>query len=159
MKKLFSVILASVMVMQVSSFSAMAEDEIVIHVSTTGASTGTGTATDPVDSLNTATEIAKNYLTQEELQALNRMVSAYLDIAEINACYTCFAGQSEYISNVLTKENADYIGMDISDYLALTPEQKLKANDKIGNGHAGDSVNRRFDQLMEDIHEAVKAVK
>ena len=60
---------------------------------------------------------------------------------------------------VLTKENADYIGMDISDYLALTPEQKLKANDKIGNGHAGDSVNRRFDQLLEDIHEAVKAVK
>ena len=77
----------------------------------------------------------------------------------INACYTGFAGQSEYISNVLTKENADYIGMDISDYLALTPEQKLKANDMIGNGHAGDSVNRRFDQLLEDIHEAVKAVK
>lgn len=62
MKKLFSVILASAMVMQVSSFSAMAEDEIVIHVSTTGASTGTGTATDPVDSLNAATEIAKNYV-------------------------------------------------------------------------------------------------
>ena len=62
MKKLFSVILASAMVMQVSSFSAMAEDEIVIHVSTTGASTGTGTATDPVDSLNNATEIAKNYV-------------------------------------------------------------------------------------------------
>ena len=31
------------------------------------------------------TEIAKNYLTKEELEILNRMVSAYLDIAEINA--------------------------------------------------------------------------
>ena len=31
------------------------------------------------------TEIAKNYLTEEELNILNRMVSAYLDIAEINA--------------------------------------------------------------------------
>ena len=31
------------------------------------------------------TEIAKNYLTEEELNVLNRMVSAYLDIAEINA--------------------------------------------------------------------------
>ena len=31
------------------------------------------------------TEIAKNYLTHEELQVLNRLVSAYLDIAEINA--------------------------------------------------------------------------
>lgn len=31
------------------------------------------------------TEIAKNYLTEDELNILNRMVSAYLDIAEINA--------------------------------------------------------------------------
>ena len=31
------------------------------------------------------TKIAKNYLTEEELNILNRMVSAYLDIAEINA--------------------------------------------------------------------------
>lgn len=31
------------------------------------------------------TEIAKNYLTQTELDALNKIVSAYLDIAEIRA--------------------------------------------------------------------------
>ncbi len=31
------------------------------------------------------TEIAKNYLTLEELEILNRLVSAYLDVAEINA--------------------------------------------------------------------------
>lgn len=31
------------------------------------------------------TEIAKNYLTEEELNILNRMVSAYLDVAEIQA--------------------------------------------------------------------------
>lgn len=31
------------------------------------------------------TEIAKNYLTKQELNVLNRMVTAYLDIAEINA--------------------------------------------------------------------------
>ena len=31
------------------------------------------------------TEIAKNYLSEEELNILNRMVSAYLDVAEINA--------------------------------------------------------------------------
>ena len=31
------------------------------------------------------TEVAKNYLTEEELKILNRMVSAYLDVAEINA--------------------------------------------------------------------------
>ena len=31
------------------------------------------------------TEIAKNYLTQTELDALNKIVSAYLDIAEVRA--------------------------------------------------------------------------
>ncbi|MCD7922253.1 MAG: virulence RhuM family protein, partial [Clostridiales bacterium] len=31
------------------------------------------------------TEIAKNYLTQPELDALNKIVSAYLDIAEVRA--------------------------------------------------------------------------
>ena len=31
------------------------------------------------------TEIAKNHLSYEELQILNRLMSAYLDIAEINA--------------------------------------------------------------------------
>ena len=31
------------------------------------------------------TEIAKNYLSQQELDALNKIVSAYLDIAEVRA--------------------------------------------------------------------------
>ena len=31
------------------------------------------------------TSVAKNYLTEEELKVLNRLVSAYLDIAEVNA--------------------------------------------------------------------------
>jgi hypothetical protein len=29
--------------------------------------------------------VAKNYLSEQELQVLNRLVSAYLDIAEVNA--------------------------------------------------------------------------
>ncbi len=76
----------------------------------------------------------------------------------INACFTGFAGQSEYISNILTKANADYLGIDISDYLALTTEQKLKANDAIGNGRHGDTT-RTLEILLADIHEAVKNVK
>ena len=36
-------------------------------------------------STKSETEIAKNYLTEEELNILNRMVSAYLDVAELNA--------------------------------------------------------------------------
>ena len=32
-------------------------------------------------------EIAKNYLTEQELDALNKIVTAYLDIAELKACH------------------------------------------------------------------------
>ena len=53
--------LVSAMMIQASSFSVMAEGEVLIHVSTTGTSAGTGTAEDPVNSLQSATELAKTY--------------------------------------------------------------------------------------------------
>ncbi len=71
------------------------------------------------------TEIAKNYLTEEELNILNRMVSAYLDIAEINVLASCYdnAGlisheealkkaheeYDKYMQNRLTKAEKDYL--------------------------------------------------
>ena len=76
----------------------------------------------------------------------------------INACYVGFAGQSGYISNVLTKENADATGIDISDYLALSEEKKLKANDLIGNSK-GNCTDRTLEELVDDIHSAVNSVK
>ena len=33
----------------------------------------------------TFVEVAKNYLTEQELDALNKIVTAYLDIAEVHA--------------------------------------------------------------------------
>jgi len=77
----------------------------------------------------------------------------------INACYTGFGGHSTYISDVLTKENADYLGIDISDYLSLDESKKLQANAIIGNGTGQSFVDRTFDELLEDIHEAVESVK
>lgn len=76
----------------------------------------------------------------------------------VNACYVGFAGQSGYLSNLLTKENAAAVGIDISDYLALSDEQKLKANDIIGNGK-GNCTDRTLAELTEDIHSAVNSVK
>ena len=89
---------------------------------------------------------------------LKKHITNKLFTTIINSCYTGFAGQSEYISEVLTKENADCVGIDISDYLALTLEQKLKANDAIGNGKHG-NTERTLEELEQDIHDAVKNVK
>ncbi len=94
----------------------------------------------------------------KNIDELRQHIAKCMFTGTINACYIGFAGQSEYISNVLTKENADYLGIDISDYLALTTEQKLKANDAIGNGRHGD-ITRTLDILLDDIHQAVKNVK
>ncbi len=94
----------------------------------------------------------------KSIEELRLHIAKCMFTGVINACMTGYAGQSEYISDVLTKANADYIGIDISDYLALSPEQKLKANDAIGNGRNGDT-SRTLDILVEDIHEAVKNAK
>ena len=94
----------------------------------------------------------------KNIEELRKHIAKQLFTAIINSCYTGFAGQSEYISEVLTKENADCVGIDISDYLALTPEQKLKANDAIGNGKHGD-IKRTLGELEQDIHDAVKNIK
>ena len=58
------------------------------------------------------TEIAKNYLTEEELNILNRMVSAYLDIAEINALKRkpmTMADWTEELDNFLTMTRNDIL--------------------------------------------------
>ena len=116
---------------------------------------GYNTMTDKFKSVTTDMMINGNCKTIDELRI---HIAKCMLLGTINACYTGFAGQSEYISRILTKENADYIGIDISDYLALSAEDKLKANDAIGNGPRGDTT-RTLDELVEDIHEAVNNLR
>lgn len=94
----------------------------------------------------------------KNIDELKMHIAKQMFTTVINACPSCFAGQSEYLTEVLTKENAEYLGIDISDYLALTKEQKLKANDTIGNKNS-DGVGRTTEKLVEDIHTAVNNVK
>lgn len=61
MKKIFSAIVAATLFVSNTSFWVKAENEAVIHVSTDGKSAATGSENDPVDSLNTALELVKNY--------------------------------------------------------------------------------------------------
>ena len=92
------------------------------------------------------------------IEELRRHMAKYMITYVINACFNSHAGRSDYISEVLTKENADYVGLEINDYLSLTPEQKLIANNYIGN-NGEVSGDRSFDELAEDIHTAVKNLK
>lgn len=71
------------------------------------------------------TEIAKNYLTLEELEILNRLVSAYLDVAEINALKHNPMKMDDWI-----KELDSFLTMTHNDILnnkgAISHEQALK---------------------------------
>ncbi len=76
------------------------------------------------------TEVAKNYLTEPELNMLNRMVSAYLDLAEIQALNQ----KPMYMTDWITKldEFIKISGSDILDHLgSISHQQALqKANDE-----------------------------
>lgn len=45
------------------------------------------------------TEIAKNYLSEKELDLLNRMVSAYLDVAEIKVSTVLILERRQIVCN------------------------------------------------------------
>ena len=92
------------------------------------------------------------------LQELKDRIVQGMFTGTVNACYVGFAGQSGYLSNLLTKENADCVGIDISTYLALSEEDKLKANDIIGNSK-GNCTERTLEELQADIKSAAQSVK
>lgn len=74
------------------------------------------------------TEIAKNYLNEQELNVLNRMVTAYLEVAEIQALNR----NAMYMSDWIEKLNA---------FLNMTGKEILQ--------HAG---NISHDQALEKAH-------
>ncbi len=61
------------------------------------------------------TEIAKNYLSLEELNILNRLVSAYLDVAEINALKKKIMTMKDWIN-------------ELDSFLTMTHNDILKTN-------------------------------
>ena len=70
------------------------------------------------------TEIAKNYLSEKEIDMLNRMVSAYLDVAEINALNMHPMTMKDWIKELdgfLTmthKEILEGAGLDVSEQIS-----------------------------------------
>ena len=82
------------------------------------------------------TEIAKNYLTEEELNILNRMVSAYLDIAEINALDRHPMTMQDWIN-------------ELDSFLKMTRKDILKGSGKISHEQALRKAHEEYDKYMQ----------
>ena len=83
------------------------------------------------------TEIAKNYLSEEELNILNRMVSAYLDIAEINALDRHPMTMKDWIN-------------ELDAFLKMTRKDILKDNGKISHEEALKKAHKEYDEYMKN---------
>ena len=82
------------------------------------------------------TEKAKNYLTEEELNILNRMVSAYLDVAEINALDR----------HPMTMQN--WID-ELDSFLRMTRKDILKDGGKVSHEQALKKAHEEYDKYMQ----------
>lgn len=82
------------------------------------------------------TEIAKNYLTYEELQVLNRLVSAYLDVAEINALKRKAMTMEEWIK-------------ELDSFLKMTHSDILNSKGTISHEEALKKAHEEYDKYMK----------
>ena len=82
------------------------------------------------------TEIAKNYLTLEELDVLNRLVSAYLDVAEINALRRKAMTMQDWIK-------------ELDSFLTMTHNDILNSKGKISHKQALEKAHEEYDKYMK----------
>ena len=82
------------------------------------------------------TEIAKNYLSEKELDMLNRMVSAYLDVAEINAL------------NMNPMTMKDWI-KELDGFLTMTHKDILNGAGTISHEKALKKAHQEYDKYMK----------
>ena len=92
------------------------------------------------------TEIAKNYLTQTELDALNKIVSAYLDIAEVRA----LAHEPMYMKDWLET---------IDDYLKMTRRNILTTKDRVTHKQAIDKAHAEYEKYRKKQDEILSSVE
>lgn len=83
------------------------------------------------------TEFAKNYLTYEELQVLNRLVSAYLDVAEINALKRKIMTMQDW------KEELD-------SFLKMTHNDILNSKGTVSHKEALKKAHKEYDKYMQN---------
>ena len=82
------------------------------------------------------TEIAKNYLSEKELDLLNRMVSAYLDVAEINALNMHAMTMEEWVK-------------ELDGFLTMTHKDILEGAGTISHEKALEKAHKEYDKYMK----------
>ena len=92
------------------------------------------------------TEIAKNYLTQTELDALNKIVSAYLDLAEVRA----LAHEPMYMKDWLET---------IDDYLKMTRRDILTTKGRVTHKQAIDKAHAEYEKYQKKQDELLSPVE
>lgn len=92
------------------------------------------------------TEIARNYLTQQELDALNKIVSAYLDIAEVRA----LAHEPMYMKDWLDT---------IDDYLKMTRRDILTTKGRVTHKQAVDKAHEEYEKYRKKQEELLSPVE
>ena len=83
------------------------------------------------------TEIAKNYLTEEELNILNRMVSAYLDVAELNALDRRPMTMQDWVN-------------ELDTFLKMTRKDILSNSGTISHKKALEKAHKEYDKYMQN---------
>ena len=83
------------------------------------------------------TEIAKNYLSEKELDLLNRMVSAYLDVAEINALNMHAMTMKEWVK-------------ELDGFLTMTHKDILEGAGAISHEKALEKAHKEYDKYMRN---------
>lgn len=92
------------------------------------------------------TEIAKNHLSEAELDALNKIVSAYLDIAEVHALNQ----EPMYMKDWL---------LTIDDYLKMTRRDILRAKGQITHQDAINKAHEEYEKYRKKQNELISPVE
>lgn len=91
-------------------------------------------------------EIAKNYLTEAELDALNKIVTAYLDIAEVHALNQ----EPMYMKDWLET---------IDDYLKMTRRDILTTSGHVSHKQAIEKAHAEYDKYKNRLEDSLSPVE
>ena len=91
-------------------------------------------------------EVAKNYLTEAELDALNKIVTAYLDIAEVHALNQ----EPMYMKDWLET---------IDDYLNMTRRDILTTSGHVSHKQAIEKAHAEYDKYKNRLEDNLSPVE
>lgn len=92
------------------------------------------------------TEIAKNYLDEKELNILNRMVTAYLEIAELQALNRKPMYMKDWVAR-------------LDDFLTMTGNDILSHAGKVSHQKAMDKAHAEYDKFREQYKNELSQVE